>query len=287
MDIRTHLRSLAAALTLALSPGCPGGGDDTGTDGTTGTTGTTGDPGTTGTTSTSGVPTTGGPTDPTTGESTGTTDMVVTSTGETTDGSTTSTADTTGTSGTSDATGTTDASTGGDPAPPMLGPQIDRAGRPLVNLALNHTFDPDAAQRDTARDAWNADADPANWQQYAPDLAESLAIFDGLETLCGNQLLVDLGSDDPTRYGPLAALLADDRLYIDTAAATCDAYLGVELDALDVMANTDCGGRRLPLDVVDFTYSALIFGMTQGVGDGVPVSAAAQGAMFPYLAPPL
>src|SRR5438045_6193332 len=45
---------------------------------------------------------------------------------------------------------------GGPPAPPALGAQIDRMGRPAINTALNNTFNADAASKGKAKDAYNA-----------------------------------------------------------------------------------------------------------------------------------
>lgn len=110
--------------------------------------------------------------------------------------------------------------------------------------------------------------------------------FDGFDAVCGNQLAATDGKNDPSRYVALAGMFADDRLYIDADEDGCDTYLAVELAALGLMIQ-DCGGRRLPFDVVDSTDSALVSGTILGVGDGVPIGPSATGTMFPYLAPPL
>src|SRR5690242_1665230 len=54
------------------------------------------------------------------------------------------------------------------PAVPTLGPQIDRMGRPAVNTALNHGFDPTAAAG-AAKKAYNEDEGVGTWPAtYAP-----------------------------------------------------------------------------------------------------------------------
>lgn len=73
------------------------------------------------------------------------------------------------------------------PAAPMLGAQIDRIGRPAVNTVLNHGFDATAAGG-TAKDAYNANANPATWIAYTPEFYKNMAILDSLDTLpptCG------------------------------------------------------------------------------------------------------
>lgn len=167
---------------------------------------------------------------------------------------------------------------------PELGTQIDRLGRPAINTALNHTFDPDMATKDMAKDNWNTAAQ-AEWTSYIPEIAYNLGILDSLDTVCGNQLLADpvLSAD---RYLGLAAILADDRLWVKFGAATCSGYLSVEANAAGI-ANNDCGGRRLADDVIDRSYSLLAAGPFGAVGDTIsadPVKTA--GAAFPYLADP-
>src|SRR6185295_571231 len=88
--------------------------------------------------------------------------------------------------------------TGADTTPPpqmpALGAQIDRMGRPAINTALTHPFDPDMDSKFAAKDAYNADGDPQNWATYIPEFAANLAVFDGLDNPvgangCGNQIL--------------------------------------------------------------------------------------------------
>ena len=76
---------------------------------------------------------------------------------------------------------------------------------------------------------------------------------------------------------PLAGVLVDDRLIIDTAIPTCDAYLAVELG----VAN-QCGGRTLTRDVIDDTFGAVI---GPGVSDHVGNDSTFL-ADFPFLGVP-
>lgn len=177
---------------------------------------------------------------------------------------------------------------GGDetPAPPALGAQIERMGRPAINTALNHVFDPDTTTKGQAKDAYNGASDPSTWSTFAGEFAANLAILDSLDTVCGNQPLAG-ANVDPTRYATLAGALADDRLWLKSQATTCTIYLAVEADAALGVVNEDCGGRTLGYDVIDQSYSILAAGdLTGSVGDGIPADADTTGTTFPYLAAP-
>ncbi len=193
----------------------------------------------------------------------------------------------TGSSGSSGTSGTSGSDSSTKPQPPALGAQIDRMGRPAVNTAVNKTFA--GAARDPARDAYNADKDNTGWgAKYAPEVAGNLAIYDGVDRNCGNQAFAKAASNGPAadKYGTLAGVLADDRLWLDTSSATCNQYLGVELNATGAVPNTDCGGRTLKYDVIDITYTVVASTLANPVTDGIaadPVKTG--GTTFPYLAP--
>lgn len=185
---------------------------------------------------------------------------------------------------TSSSTGT--GGTANNPAPPALGTQIDRFGRPAINTALNHSFDADAMAAGKAKDTYNQDADPTKWTANVPEFAKNLAILDSLDTVCGNQLLAAMPLDDK-RYNTLAGALANDRIFLDTSAATSTTYLAVEANATGLLPNTDGGGRKLSYDVIDASYSALAAGsLMPVVTDGVAADADTKGEVFPYLAAP-
>jgi hypothetical protein len=190
----------------------------------------------------------------------------------------------------------------GNPPPPVLGAQIDRFGRPAINTALNHSFDPDASSAGAAKDKYNADTDGGAWvAEYSPEFQKNLAILDSLDTTadggpgCGNQ---PFAQDDAgaLRYATLAGVLANDKLWINTAATTCSQYLGVELIATGVLPNdggvdggptNECGGRMLSYDVIQTTYSIVAGVGLSGFGSGVSaVATKTSGTTFPYLAPP-
>ena len=162
------------------------------------------------------------------------------------------------------------------PAPPTLGVQVDRQGRSVVNTALIHPFDAVAASKGAAKDAYNAAA-PATWQTFKAEIAKNLAIFDGLDGNCGNQLLAAT-TLAAGRYDALAGVLADDQLYVNSASGTCTQYLGVELQ----MAS-DCGGRTPTYDSIDVTLSAAAIGLPAGVTDGVAADDKTVSTTFPFL----
>ncbi len=180
------------------------------------------------------------------------------------------------------------------PAPPtgqpVTGPQIDRMGRPAINTALIGPFlDPGlGGPRGALQDIYNGAAVPAQWQErFAGEMASNLAIYDGVDRNCGNQLLAG-DNAVPGRYGTLASVLADDQLYVNTASGTCQIYLGVEGNAVGI-TNTDCGGRTPLEDTIDVSYSVLAIGALSGVTDGVASDADGTASLndFPFYAPPL
>lgn len=164
-----------------------------------------------------------------------------------------------------------------------LGDLIDRAGRPLINLAVTNPFDalvvsgqPEAGP--VTRDRYNRDKS-FPWSAWAAPFAQTLALYDGLDGTCGHPFaLPALG---PTRFATLAGLLAADTLLIDTSKNTCASYMSVERNGLTGMASTDCGGRKLDYDVVDGTFLTII-GIGSGATDNVGISVTAT-PTFPYL----
>lgn len=168
---------------------------------------------------------------------------------------------------------------GPPPAPALKTKVLDRMGRAAVNTALDKVLS-NGAEKGEARDLYNS-SDRDVWAPFAPIIAADLAVYDSLDTVCGNQLLA--GSNAAAgRYDALAGVLADDRLALNTAVGTCNQYFAVELGL-----TTDCGGRTLFYDVIDTTYSALAIGAASGVTDGVDGDEDAHtGDVFPFLAAP-
>ncbi|MBO6938629.1 MAG: DUF4331 family protein [Deltaproteobacteria bacterium] len=188
--------------------------------------------------------------------------------------------------------------------PPAIGAQIDRAARPGVTTALVGTFtETDDDTRGTLKDDYNADADAAGWVgEYAATIHSQLAVLDGLDGVCGDQLAFDANplDDGSSDYDFLANVLANDRVWVNSTRTACaGAYLGVELETLGLVGDGEggCGGRMPAQDVIDATYSVLAGGLpllTAGgdggpaVTDGVPFDDE-DGTLsdtFPFLAAP-
>ncbi|MFN8392936.1 MAG: hypothetical protein U0136_21765 [Bdellovibrionota bacterium] len=186
-----------------------------------------------------------------------------------------------------------DDSDSGFPNPPRISStQIDRMGRAGVNTALTNPFFRESVpeeqeNHDAVVDGYNAAADSSEWvDSFAPRIAANLAVLDGLDTVCGNQLLAGPAATED-RYQALSRILADDKLYVNTASGTCNQYLGVEANAVGV-TNSDCGGRTPLEDTIDTTYSLLAAGVLSGVDDGIPKDAdgTASVSQFPFLDTP-
>jgi len=180
--------------------------------------------------------------------------------------------------------GSTDAKPRGADHPPTLGAQIDRMGRPAIATALIATFNPDADAKGMRKDEYNA-AEPDAWSDFEDDMRANLAILDGLDENCGNQLLAD-ASD--TRYATLASILADDRLYVLSTTGECGVYLGLEGEIAGALAAGDgkCGGRSLDDDVIERSYSLLAAGLLTGVDDTITENDKENADEFPFLAAP-
>lgn len=171
-----------------------------------------------------------------------------------------------------------------NPERPALGQQIDRAGRPAINAALNNTFNGDKSAKDAAKVAYDQAA-PSEWSDYVNDFAASLAILDSLDTVCGNQLLADAG---PARYMTLANVLVDDQLYVNSNSGECGTYLGLEAEVVGAIpaGAGGCGGRTPADDVIERSYSVLAAGILAGIDDGVTEDDGIQTADFPFLGEP-
>jgi hypothetical protein len=165
-------------------------------------------------------------------------------------------------------------------------------GRAGVNTALtNPFFDPSMANQqqmhEAAQDEYNGATNPAQWAgMFSAEIAANLAVLDGLDRACGNQLLAG-NTAAAGRYDALANVLADDQLYVNTASGTCQQYLAVEANAVGI-SNADCGGRTPLEDTIDTTYSLLAAGALSGVSDGIDADhdGAASVTAFPFLDQP-
>lgn len=142
--------------------------------------------------------------------------------------------------------------------------QIDRTGRPGVNTALI-----DVLASTGKKDAYNRASDPAGWAAaFQTEIQSNLTALDTLDGTSGNAVLPPAS---------LAPVLVDDRLVINTAIASCDAYLAVELGVAG-----QCGGRTLARDVIDDTLGAIV---GPGVRDNVSNDSTFL-TQFPFLGEP-
>lgn len=172
--------------------------------------------------------------------------------------------------------------------PPRVptGSRIDRAGRPAITAALISTFNPDG--RETVRDAYNRSGQLN--EDFTETIEQSLGVLDGLDEVCGNQLLANMAAEDAPRYRPLATVLLDDQLYVQSErVAAPSAYLGLEAEFVlgsDVVSGGG-GGRAPGDDVIERSYSVLAAGVLLGVDDGVDVDDETHDEdVFPFLAEP-
>src|SRR4030095_7706547 len=106
------------------------------------------------------------------------------------------------------------------PPPPVGAVQIDRMGRAGVNTALTNPFFRESvaseeSQHEMIVDAYNAAHDPSPWGDiFSSLISPNLAILDGLDGVCGNQVLAG-PAPVAGRYTALANILADDQLYVN------------------------------------------------------------------------
>jgi hypothetical protein len=200
------------------------------------------------------------------------------------------------------------------PAPPTLGAQIDRVGRPAIAATLIGVFDADQTRAAAVKDAYAHAADPATWRTTTlrtgvtieTEIKANLAVFDvvdlGVSMVpmngCRNALRY-IGPPSGMSYKEAADLFADDQLYVDTDRATCEVYFALEIEfADDTSPHMTCGGRMPSHDVIDVTYSVLAAGTKSGLdplsnppsGGKLHDNASVHGDLtetaFPFLGPP-
>lgn len=160
--------------------------------------------------------------------------------------------------------------------------QVDRVGRTLTGNALLGLMN-DAIDADQLKERYNRAA-LKEWPGFTAEIARGLARYDAFDGHCGNQWLAD-ASTGPDRYARLAALLADDRLWVDSRFGRCDHAFAVELGTSQDLH--DCGGRTPSIDTIDAFRALLIHGDSSDFSDGVsrdkPMPSSTR---FPFLAKP-
>nr|WP_294814142.1 hypothetical protein [uncultured Sphingomonas sp.] len=165
--------------------------------------------------------------------------------------------------------------------------QIDRAARPLTGNALLATLGTDA-ESDALKIRYNRTA-PAKAASFTGDIARGVALYDGFDGHCGDSLLIDPKAPPARRYWPMARLLADDRLWLNSRSGQCTQLFAVERAALNGEAALagDCGGRSINYDSVNIYRSLITNGTTRGMDDGVHADEKVHSTVdFPFLAAP-
>lgn len=165
--------------------------------------------------------------------------------------------------------------------------QVDRAARPLTGNALLATLGTDA-ESDALKIRYNRTT-PKGGAAFVTDIAKGVALYDGFDGRCGDSLLIDRKAPPERRYWPLARLLADDRLWLNSKSGTCTQLFAVERAALngETALAGDCGGRTINYDSVNIYRALLTNGTTQGMDDGVHADEKVNSTTdFPFLAVP-
>jgi hypothetical protein len=170
-----------------------------------------------------------------------------------------------------------------------VGPQrqIDREGRPLTGNALLGLLAGDAISNQL-KEEYNA-ATPETAARFIPEIQKALGFYDAFDGHCGNQLLVNKEAAPPMRYSAMATLLADDRLWVNSASGVCTQLFAVELASLAGRKelSNDCGGRTPNYDAVNVYRSLLVDGSNASVDDGVHRDEHMHSnTEFPFLAAP-
>lgn len=165
--------------------------------------------------------------------------------------------------------------------------QLDRVGRPLTGNALLALLGTDVV-RDKLKEQYNR-ATPATGAPFVPEIEKSLAVYDGFDGKCGNQLLADEQATDAKRYRALATLLADDRLWVNGASGVCEQFFAVELAHLagKKPLSSDCGGRTPIESAANIYRSILADGTLTSIDDGLQRDEREHStSVFPFLAAP-
>ena len=177
------------------------------------------------------------------------------------------------------------------PPRPELGEIFDRRGRPLIAELLISVDLPMGPARDAAHRQFSRAAEYA-WRTYESEMASAIAVYDGPDSqaTAGD----GCGYAGGMPYSALAAIFADDRLYVDTGISVCGGggyrdYFAVERAFIPPpQPHESCGGNALSYDVVDASYTTLIKGptappQTPPITDGVGRHDDIDNRSFPFL----
>ena len=158
--------------------------------------------------------------------------------------------------------------------------QLDRAGRPLTGNALLGTLaTADISNR--LKEEYNR-ATPSTAARFVPEIEKTLGLYDAFDGTCGNQFLAKGDATSSERYRALAELLADDRLWVNSAATKC-----TQLFAVERALRNDCGGRTINYSAANMYRSLLVNGSVDSVDDGLTRDEVTHSVTeFPFLARP-
>src|SRR5262245_36113401 len=120
------------------------------------------------------------------------------------------------------------------PQPPVLGAQLDRAGRPGIATLLLDALGPAGTAHTAIVDNYNHATDPAMWESTTlstnvsilNEFEKNLALFDAFDGTCGNAMRYS-GPPKATSYEVASRMLADDEIHVDTSGASCGIYLAL------------------------------------------------------------
>jgi hypothetical protein len=174
------------------------------------------------------------------------------------------------------------------PAIPALGETIERTARPLIkNGLVGGPLDADAISN-ARKEAYNRVA-RTGWDRFSQDIERTLGLYDGFDGICGNQWLADSKAEPSKRYATLSKVLADDRIWVNTASSSCTQLFAVEFTAFGTPGALpdDCGGRAPNYNASNIFRSLLTNGTTSGLDDGLQHDDKVHSTSeFPFLAEP-
>jgi hypothetical protein len=165
--------------------------------------------------------------------------------------------------------------------------QVDRAARPLTGNALLGTLSSEAVSN-ALKEQYNATT-PAEGSRFIGEIEKGLALYDGFDGACGNQLLADSRAASVDRYRAMATLLADDRIWMNSKSTVCTQLFAVELASRAGRSEWggDCGGRSPNYDAANVYRSVLADGTSTSINDGLHADERTHSAtVFPFLAAP-
>jgi hypothetical protein len=141
---------------------------------------------------------------------------------------------------------------------------------------------------DRRKEAYNRVA-RTGWARFSVDIERTLGLYDGFDGRCGSQWSADTRGNPSQRYKTLSKLLADDRIWVNSASSVCTQFLAVEFTTFGTPGALagDCGGRSPTYDASNIFRSLLANGTGSGFDDGLHHDEKVHSStQFPFLAIP-